>query len=215
METHFTFKLEDLGNLEFPGTPLAVIGHPIKLSVSPAMHNAAFAMLRPSISRFNDWAYYRFDIAPDEFAGPFPFYKYNFLGLNLTILHSAAFDRSMAFLTESAWALSLLFGESTVTTVLILTATVSKKRLKPISTSNSRFCLLARCRTRRSRKWTLDGCQKLISATASRLSNSWPSCMRCPAAIVPLCTGQATLRFVEQGVLVNATLGLKEANRAI
>ena len=68
METHFTYKLEDLGNLEFPGTPLAVIGHPIKHSVSPAMHNAAIAKLRPSNSRFNDWAYYRFDIAPDDFA---------------------------------------------------------------------------------------------------------------------------------------------------
>jgi shikimate dehydrogenase len=88
METHFTYKLEDLGNLEFPGTPLAVIGHPIKHSVSPAMHNAAIAKLRPSNSRFNDWAYYRFDIAPEDLAEAVPlFYKHNFLGLNLTIPH--------------------------------------------------------------------------------------------------------------------------------
>jgi shikimate dehydrogenase len=88
METHFTYKLEDLGNLEFLGTPLAVIGHPIKHSVSPAMHNAAIAKLRPVNSRFNDWAYYRFDIAPEDFAEAVPlFYKHNFLGLNLTIPH--------------------------------------------------------------------------------------------------------------------------------
>ena len=88
METHFTYKLEDLGNLEFPGTPLAVIGHPIKHSVSPAMHNAAIAKLRSANSRFNDWAYYRFDIAPEDFAEAVPlFYKHNFLGLNLTIPH--------------------------------------------------------------------------------------------------------------------------------
>ena len=88
METHFTYKLEDLGNLEFPGTPLAVIGHPIKHSVSPAMHNSAIAKLRQSNSRFNDWRYYRFDIAPQDFPKAVPlFYKHNFLGLNLTIPH--------------------------------------------------------------------------------------------------------------------------------
>ena len=54
------------------------------------MHNAAIAKLRSSNSRFNDWAYYRFDIAPDEFAEAVSlFYKYNFLGLNLTIPHLA------------------------------------------------------------------------------------------------------------------------------
>ena len=88
METHFTYKLEDLDNLEFLGTPLAVIGHPIKHSVSPAMHNAAIAKLRPANSRFNDWAYYRFDIAPEDFVDAVRlFYKHNFLGLNLTIPH--------------------------------------------------------------------------------------------------------------------------------
>jgi len=88
MNTEFTYTLEDLGNLQFPGTPLAVIGHPIRHSVSPAMHNAAIAKLRQQNSRFNDWAYYRFDIAPEDFAAAVPlFYKNNFLGLNLTIPH--------------------------------------------------------------------------------------------------------------------------------
>ena len=88
MDTNFTYTLEDLGARDFPGTPLAVIGHPIAHSASPAMHNAAIAKMRNHNPRFNDWAYYRFDIAPEDFAEAVPlFYKNNFLGLNLTIPH--------------------------------------------------------------------------------------------------------------------------------
>ncbi len=100
MDTNFTYTLADLGNLDFPGTPLAVIGHPIRHSVSPAMHNAAIAKMRMENSRFNDWAYYRFDIAPEDFAEAVPlFYKNNFLGLNLTIPHKVQ-------------AMDLIFGVS-------------------------------------------------------------------------------------------------------
>lgn len=88
MDTHFTYTVADLGQAKFEGTPLAVIGHPIRHSVSPAMHNAAIAKMRKENSRFNDWAYYRFDIAPEDFAEAIPlFYQHNFLGLNLTIPH--------------------------------------------------------------------------------------------------------------------------------
>ncbi|WPJ96888.1 shikimate dehydrogenase [Coraliomargarita algicola] len=88
MNTEFTYTIEDLGKLQFEGTPLAVIGHPIAHSVSPAMHNAAIAKMRQTHSRFNDWAYYRFDVAPEDFAAAIPlFFKHNFLGLNLTIPH--------------------------------------------------------------------------------------------------------------------------------
>ena len=88
METHFTYTLSDLDRLDFVGTPLAVIGHPIRHSVSPAMHNAAIARLQETDSRFIDWAYYRFDIAPEDFPEAVDlFYRNNFLGLNLTIPH--------------------------------------------------------------------------------------------------------------------------------
>lgn len=88
LDTEFTYTVEDLGKIEFSGTPLAVIGHPVRHSVSPAMHNAAIAKLRTEDSRFNDWAYYRFDVPPEEFAAAVPlFYEHNFLGLNLTIPH--------------------------------------------------------------------------------------------------------------------------------
>lgn len=88
LDTEFTFSVDDLGKFEFNGTSLAVIGHPVQHSVSPAMHNAAIARLRSQSSRFKDWSYYRFDVPPDEFADAVPlFYKHNFLGLNLTIPH--------------------------------------------------------------------------------------------------------------------------------
>ncbi|MGB0743763.1 MAG: shikimate dehydrogenase family protein [Opitutales bacterium] len=88
LDTEFTYTVEDLGKFEFSSTSLAVIGHPVQHSVSPAMHNAAIANLQLADSRFNDWAYYRFDVPPEEFAAAVPlFYEHNFLGLNLTIPH--------------------------------------------------------------------------------------------------------------------------------
>ena len=88
MDTEKTYTLQDLETTEFDGTPLAVVGHPIQHSVSPAMHNAALAKLSESDSRFKDWAYYRFDIAPEDFSRALPlFHKRSFLGLNLTIPH--------------------------------------------------------------------------------------------------------------------------------
>lgn len=88
MDTEFTYTLDDLRARRFEGTLLAVIGHPIAHSVSPAMHNAAIANLRDHDSRFLDWVYYRFDVAPEDLDEAIPlFYKNNFLGLNLTIPH--------------------------------------------------------------------------------------------------------------------------------
>ncbi len=88
LDTEFTYTVDDLGRFDFSGTALAVIGHPVRHSVSPAMHNAAIATLRQQNSRFADWAYYRFDVPPEDFAAAVPrFFEHNFLGLNLTIPH--------------------------------------------------------------------------------------------------------------------------------
>lgn len=88
MITEFTYSLEDLEQRDFPGTPLAVLGQPIAHSVSPAMHNAAIATLQEGNSRFRDWAYYRFEISPEELPRALPlFHKKHFLGLNLTVPH--------------------------------------------------------------------------------------------------------------------------------
>jgi shikimate dehydrogenase len=87
-DTEFTYTVDDLGKFDFGGTALAVIGHPVQHSVSPVMHNAAIHKLRARESRFNDWAYYRFDVPPEAFAEAVPqFFEHNFLGLNLTIPH--------------------------------------------------------------------------------------------------------------------------------
>lgn len=88
VDTEKTYTLKDLETTDFSGTPLAVIGHPVRHSVSPAMHNAALSKLRATDSRFADWAYYRFDIAPEDFSKALPlFHKRSFLGLNLTVPH--------------------------------------------------------------------------------------------------------------------------------
>ena len=87
-DPEFTYTVDDLGRIDFGGTPLAVIGHPVRHSVSPAMHNAAIALLAGQDSRFQDWAYYRFDVPPEAFAEAVPlFHQHNFLGLNLTVPH--------------------------------------------------------------------------------------------------------------------------------
>ena len=62
--------LSDLEAWSRPGTALAVLGHPIKHSVSPAMHNAALAELAQTDPRFADWNYVRFDIHPDDLTVP-------------------------------------------------------------------------------------------------------------------------------------------------
>jgi shikimate dehydrogenase len=88
LDPSFTYSLDDLREQSFPGTPLAVIGYPVRHSISPAMHNAAIADLRQRNNRFNDWSYYRFEIPPQELPTALAlFHRKGFLGLNLTIPH--------------------------------------------------------------------------------------------------------------------------------
>ena len=87
-DTEFTYTIKDLGNFDFGERPLAVIGHPVRHSVSPAMHNAAISRLSKQNSKFGSWAYYRFDVPSEEFSEAIKlFHTHNFFGLNLTIPH--------------------------------------------------------------------------------------------------------------------------------
>jgi shikimate dehydrogenase len=84
------FTLSDLATWSRPGTSLAVLGHPIKHSVSPPMHNAALALLGR-----NDWRYHRFDVHPDDLPQALDLlHTKRFHGVNLTVPHKIiAFDR--------------------------------------------------------------------------------------------------------------------------
>ena len=90
--------LADLDTWSFAGTALAVLGHPIKHSVSPPMHNAALAEMAKRDARFASWKYFRFDIAPDDLPVALEkLHARNFHGINLTVPHKIiAFDRVAA-----------------------------------------------------------------------------------------------------------------------
>lgn len=92
------YTLADLDTWSFPGTALAVLGHPIKHSISPPMHNAALAEMAKSDPQFASWNYVRFDIAPEDL--PVALEKLHargFKGVNLTVPHKIiAFDRVAA-----------------------------------------------------------------------------------------------------------------------
>ncbi len=89
------FTLADLATWSRPGTSLAVLGHPIKHSVSPPMHNAALAALARTDARFADWKYFRFEIHPDDLPRALELlHVKKFRGVNLTVPHKIiAFDR--------------------------------------------------------------------------------------------------------------------------
>lgn len=87
--------LADLAAWSRPGTSLAVLGHPIKHSISPAMHNAALAELAATEPRLADWRYFRFEVHPDDLPRALDLlWARGFRGVNLTVPHKIiAFDR--------------------------------------------------------------------------------------------------------------------------
>jgi shikimate dehydrogenase len=90
--------VSDLEAWSGAGTSLAVLGHPIKHSISPAMHNAALRELAQQETRFADWEYFRFDVHPDDLPrGLALLHAKHFRGVNLTVPHKIiAFDRVAA-----------------------------------------------------------------------------------------------------------------------
>jgi len=80
--------LSDLAAWSFPGTALAVLGHPVAHSLSPRMQNAALAELARRDPHFIDWRYFRFDVPPEELPRALhELHACGFVGLNLTVPH--------------------------------------------------------------------------------------------------------------------------------
>lgn len=88
IENSEVLTLEDLKTWNREGVSLAVLGHPIKHSVSPAMHNAALADMARAQPAFAAWKYFRFDVPPEQLAEALSrLHAAGFHGLNLTVPH--------------------------------------------------------------------------------------------------------------------------------
>jgi shikimate dehydrogenase len=87
--------LRDLETWDRAGTSLAVLGYPIKHSISPPMHNAALAQLASAQPRFASWKYFRFDVPPENLPQALDLlHAKRFHGINLTVPHKViAFGR--------------------------------------------------------------------------------------------------------------------------
>jgi shikimate dehydrogenase len=95
--------LSDLAKWSYPGTALAVLGHPVAHSLSPPMHQAALARLAAREPRFAHWRYFRFDVLPDDLPRALRLlHAKNFHGLNLTVPHKILAVSRMAEIEPAA-----------------------------------------------------------------------------------------------------------------
>jgi shikimate dehydrogenase len=98
-----THTLDQLDGWTHAGPALAVLGHPIRHSLSPAMHNAALAELARREPAFAAWKYFRFDVPPAQLhAALARLHAAGFRGLNLTVPHKVLALESVAEIDPEA-----------------------------------------------------------------------------------------------------------------
>ena len=80
--------LDQLTTLPAKGVGLAVLGYPIKHSISPQLHGAALEKLSEKEPEFRHWKYQKIEVLPDLLPEALPrLADLGYRGLNLTIPH--------------------------------------------------------------------------------------------------------------------------------
>ncbi len=104
MDSAATYTLDDLAAWSRSGVSLAVLGFPIRHSISPAMHNAALARMAERDAMYSNWQYFRFEVPPEELPRALALlYEKEFSGVNLTVPHKVlAYDLAEVTVDESA-----------------------------------------------------------------------------------------------------------------
>lgn len=104
MDSAATYTLDDLAAWSRPGVSLAVLGWPIRHSISPAMHNAALARMAERDAVYSDWQYFRFEVPPEELPRALGLlHAKKFRGVNLTVPHKVlAYDLAEVVVDVSA-----------------------------------------------------------------------------------------------------------------
>jgi shikimate dehydrogenase len=83
-----TFLLDQLCRLQSNEVGLAVLGYPIKHSISPQIHTAALEALALGDPAFACWNYRKIEVLPEHLSTALPrLVELGFRGLNLTIPH--------------------------------------------------------------------------------------------------------------------------------
>ena len=102
-DPHSVLTLADLEHWSFEGTALAVLGQPIKHSISPALHNAALTVMARKEPRFASWKYFRFEVAPADLPRALSLlHERKFRGINLTVPHKVLAVEHLAKIDAAA-----------------------------------------------------------------------------------------------------------------